>query len=91
MTLFPKRVVRYMTESSLETYLTKHPELKLELHQCSDSDLAGAIRGVVDLMNVMVIQAAKRELIVTYRIKDGVKGDGLTNPRVVVNVTTEVI
>jgi hypothetical protein len=80
-----------MTASALEQHLLAQPALQMELQKANDAELAGAIRGIVSLLNVTVDWAAKRELIVTYRIKDGLKTEGLTNPRIIVSVTTEVI
>lgn len=80
-----------MTASAIEQQLLSHPALKLELQSANDAELATAIRGIVGLLNVTVDFAARRELIVTYRIKDGLKTEGLTNPRIIVSVTTEVM
>lgn len=79
------------TVSALEQHLLKFPALQLELQKATDAELAGALRGIVGLLNVTVDFAARRELIVTYRIKDGLKTEGLTNPRIIVSVTTEVM
>lgn len=77
--------------SALEQNLLQNPAFNLELRQATDAELAGAIRGIIGLLNVTVDFAAKRELIVTYRIKDGLKTEGLTNPRIIVSVATEVM
>lgn len=79
------------TLNSLETCLSNHKQLKMDVENSSDGELASAIRAVAALLNTLADKAAKRELIVTYRIKDGLKTDGLTNPRIIVSVTTEVI
>lgn len=56
----------------------------------SDFEVAETIRKAIKALNDIVEVAAARELIVAYRIKDGVKTDGLTNPRIIVSVMTEV-
>lgn len=80
-----------MTASALEQVLLQNPAFQLELTKANDAELATAIRGMVGLLNVTVEYAARRELIVTYRIKDGIKTEGLTNPRIIVSVCTEVM
>lgn len=79
------------TQSGLEACLASHSPLKLAVENSSDGELAAGIRAVTALLNTLSEKAAKRELIVTYRIKEGIKTDGLTNPRIIVSVTTEVI
>lgn len=56
----------------------------------SDFEIAQTIRNAIKALNELVEVAAARELIVAYRIKDEVKTDGLTNPRIIVSVMTEV-
>lgn len=56
----------------------------------SDGELAYAIRDAVKLLNHYADVAAKRELVVSYRIKAPDQNKGQTNPRLVVNVMTEV-
>lgn len=62
----------------------------IELWVENDAELAKAIKNHIAELNKMVDEAAKRELVVAYRIKDGQKTDALTNPRIIVSVMTEV-
>jgi len=57
----------------------------------TDAELSNKIRCNIIELNQLAELAAKRELVVFYRIKDGAKTDGLTNPRIIVSVMTEVL
>jgi hypothetical protein len=56
----------------------------------TDNELATKMRYNIIELNQLAELAAKRELIVAYRIKEGIKTDGFTNPRIIVSVMTEV-
>ena len=71
--------------------MTKNDETSQVLSNFSDSDLPDMLRTTVAKVNLLSEHAAKRDLHVRYDIKPGQKNDGLTNPRIIVSVMTEVI
>lgn len=61
-----------------------------DLSNLSDGELAQAMREAVRDLNRASELCQKRELVVTYRIKSPDQNKGHTNPRLVINVMTEV-
>jgi hypothetical protein len=62
----------------------------IDLTTITDADLAVCIRTLVKELNNCVQHAAKRELVVAYRIKAPEHGNEVGAPRIIVSVMTEV-
>ena len=60
------------------------------IRDITDAELAALIRSLCIILNFTGEEAAKRELGVTYRIKQNDDSVGHRNPKVMVSVTTEV-